>query len=129
MKEDIKKIWVDALRSGDYGQGDGRLYDGESYCCLGVLCDLHQKMTSQGIWTHTTDEDNVDWVVYRDNTYGINAGETLPKAVVEWAGLIDANPNVGIYECASGLRHSRLAELNDHGFSFDELSDIIQEKL
>ena len=23
MKEDIKKIWVDALRSGDYGQGVG----------------------------------------------------------------------------------------------------------
>ena len=128
MKEDIKKIWVDALRSGEYSQGDGRLYNGEDYCCLGVLCDIHSKMTGQGVWTHSKDEDGIDWVVYRDNIYGFDSGETLLRSVVEWAGLLEDNPYVGGYDCPNGS-YSTLAELNDHGFTFEELSDIIQEKL
>ena len=36
------KKWVKALNSGEFKQGQMRLYDPEknSYCCLGVLCDL-----------------------------------------------------------------------------------------
>ena len=40
MNATIKAKWVEALRSGKYKQGIGRLYRPESneYCCLGVLC-------------------------------------------------------------------------------------------
>ena len=86
-------------------------------------------MTNAGIWTHNTDEDGIDWVVYRDNIYGFDNGETLPRAVVEWAGLTEANPKVGSYHGADGGIYCTIAELNDHGFTFEELSDIIQEKL
>lgn len=34
----LKKKWVEALRSGEYQQGEGHLFDGNTYCCLGVLC-------------------------------------------------------------------------------------------
>lgn len=37
MPRDIAKKWLTALRSGKYKQGYGRLYDGNGYCCLGVL--------------------------------------------------------------------------------------------
>lgn len=37
------ELWVEALRSGKYKQGTGNLYrhDSDSYCCLGVWCDVH----------------------------------------------------------------------------------------
>lgn len=41
MKEEIKRDWLIALRSGEYKQGKRQLRnceDGEwAYCCLGVL--------------------------------------------------------------------------------------------
>ena len=35
-----KKAWIEALRSGDYKQGHGRLKGDDLYCCLGVLVDV-----------------------------------------------------------------------------------------
>src|SRR5688572_29009191 len=53
MKKRIKKLWIEALKSGEYSQGKGRLrrqdscFDTDSivdsYCCLGVLCDVLEK--------------------------------------------------------------------------------------
>ncbi len=44
MNANIKKIWLKALRSGEYEQTTTRLCrprsDGVGFCCLGVLCDL-----------------------------------------------------------------------------------------
>lgn len=37
MNQVIKERWIRALRSGRYKQSQGRLYDGEGFCCLGVL--------------------------------------------------------------------------------------------
>ena len=39
MNADTKIKWLEALRSGKYQQGKGNLRNGDSYCCLGVLCD------------------------------------------------------------------------------------------
>lgn len=36
-KKDIQK-WITALRSGKYKQGQFRLQDDDTYCCLGVSC-------------------------------------------------------------------------------------------
>ena len=36
----VKERWIEALRSGDYVQGQERLRTGDCYCCLGVLCDV-----------------------------------------------------------------------------------------
>lgn len=44
MDKNIKKLWVEALRSGKYKQGKNylhRVIDGENrFCCLGVLCKI-----------------------------------------------------------------------------------------
>ena len=44
MNPDMKKKWVEALRSGKYVQGSGSLryttYSGAKHCCLGVLCEI-----------------------------------------------------------------------------------------
>lgn len=40
MDAALKAKWVEALRSGDYRQGEGQLHnnDNDTFCCLGVLC-------------------------------------------------------------------------------------------
>lgn len=42
MKPEVKKLWLEALRSGAYKQGFGglRIAEKDTYCCLGVLCDV-----------------------------------------------------------------------------------------
>lgn len=45
MTPELKAKWVEALRSGEYKQGFGRLrQQGEgaavAYCCIGVLCEV-----------------------------------------------------------------------------------------
>lgn len=40
MDTAIKTKWIEALRSGKYLQGTGCLRREETFCCLGVLCDV-----------------------------------------------------------------------------------------
>lgn len=42
MNAELKRKWVEALRSGKYTQGPMRLRRAgeERFCCLGVLCDV-----------------------------------------------------------------------------------------
>jgi hypothetical protein len=40
MTPELKQKWLDALRSGNYVQGEGTLNKGGKMCCLGVLCDV-----------------------------------------------------------------------------------------
>jgi hypothetical protein len=40
VKKELKKKWVKALRSGKYNQTTSSLKDYNSYCCLGVLCEV-----------------------------------------------------------------------------------------
>ena len=42
-KKEFMKLWVKALRSGKYEQGEGMLCQNNKYCCLGVACDLAEK--------------------------------------------------------------------------------------
>ncbi len=34
------RAWIKALRSGEYKQTTSRLQKGDSFCCLGVACDI-----------------------------------------------------------------------------------------
>lgn len=129
MNQDVKKMWVDALRSGDYRQGQYYLMDeSDGFCCLGVLCDLHAK-AYQHEWVRNSD----DAMEYLDCT------EILPDEVREWAGLRDCCPDVSpgfvdsvrfVTETAGSGRRLLLAELNDdHAFTFAELADVIEKGL
>ena len=50
MRKDVADMWVSALRSGEYAQTTQFLRKGGGFCCLGVLCDLHQRRTNAGEW-------------------------------------------------------------------------------
>jgi hypothetical protein len=82
MKKGIKARWIAALRNSRYRQGTQALRSGNSYCCLGVLCDLHAKAAF------------VSWEYDQDTGVYSYLGETvlLPRIVCEWAGLESENP-------------------------------------
>jgi hypothetical protein len=111
MKEDIKDIWLQALRSGDYKQGSGALKKGDSFCCLGVLCDLHSKITGMGQF------NNFEYV-----TENHTSTQFLNKDVKEWSGMKS--------ECGHlysiGFDTPALATLNDAGIAFEQIADHIE---
>lgn len=87
MKASVKKKWVKALLSKKYRQTRGQLRDDGAFCCLGVLCDVHRKVTGKGYWRW---DDIVGAMVYKirgvDPTDN-NACSLLPQAVANWAGV------------------------------------------
>lgn len=111
MKPDIKKKWLEALRSGEYKQGQSYLHINSKFCCLGVLCDLHRKETNQGDWS-PHGSSNVF-------TY-LNISSTLPEEVQEWSGMKNG---YGYYTDG----HDKLTSDNDNGKTFLEIADIIEK--
>lgn len=119
MKPEIKKLWVDALRSGEFTQGTGFLKttsdcNNEKYCCLGVLCKLHGKETGRDF----SAEDRYCGSMY-----------ALPIIVAEWADL-ETDPVVHFEESHNFVP---LSTLNDgvlvKSRSFTEIADIIEKHL
>lgn len=101
MKAELKQKWIDALRSGKYSQAKGRLEDGGSYCCLGVLCVVAGlKIAKEG--------DYVDGTALYEgydpiwNIFGGRPGES-PQ--------------------------DRLAPMNDEGKSFSVIADYIEKNI
>lgn len=111
MNKRIKKLWIKALRSGKYKQGQNFLRSNGTYCCLGVLCDVYQKQTGEGEW-----EDRAFVATPSD----LSSTE-LPRRVVRWAELEDSNPLLGRKLVASAL--------NDGGKSFALIADRIEKYL
>jgi hypothetical protein len=105
MREDVKKVWVEALRSGRYQQGTGVLRNEQNeFCCLGVLCDLGEKKA----WHRPHGED---WG-YEDPY----CQHMPPGSVYEGAFLTSAEGGT-------------VAEMNDSGKTFAEIADWIEANL
>jgi hypothetical protein len=140
MKRKIKKLWLEALRSGEFQQNTGKLTNADrtKHCCLGVLCELGVR---EGIIPEPHKESDSfgvkNWA-YGENLYATSRtrGEvfTLPLEIREWADLEDMNPfvyapaavvNKGGAEPANIV----LSTLNDSGYVFSEIADIIEEFL
>ena len=111
--------WATALRSGDYKQGQHKLRVDDTFCCLGVACDLYAKENPTKAKWGTFLSDYVFEVKDKE----VNR-DTLPGSVMEWLGL---NTNTGGFipdESKFGI--NSLAQLNDHGERpFSYIADII----
>lgn len=113
MNKRIKKLWIEALTSGEYKQGKHALRKGDRFCCLGVLCDLYRKEKG-GQWKRVT---LASGQAFHDEE------ATLPEKVRKWAKLEDDNPAIDHpkYDC--------LAEANDAGVKFPRIADLIEKYL
>lgn len=137
----VMRLWVEALRSGEYKQARRTLYrhtpaigiDQEDdlkedyatvgFCCLGVLCDLAVK---NGV--------EVSVKQAASDTYYDGGGSFPPPKVVEWAGLSESNPLVNVVREKPGtedtyMTENRLSDLNDEEkASFEEIAGYIESK-
>ena len=108
MRKEIADKWVEALRSGEYGQLKGGLanVDRSQHCCLGVLCELAIK-DGVSVYLEPDQPTHASWIRF-DDLLG-----ALPERVGTWAGMTISKGRV-------------LAAMNDAGKSFAEIADVIE---
>lgn len=121
MKAELKKAWVDKLRSGEIKQAQHVLRDeNNAMCCLGVLLDVHDHdgwNTDQAIapvarkpcYPHKLATDEHDYI----------SGESREALGLDF--LVER-------ESGSGFVYAGhvLAKMNDDGKSFAEIADWIE---
>lgn len=138
MNAAVKKQWVEALRSGEYAQGQNHLRQvvrgRDQFCCLGVLCDLYTqefpevatKWADQGTGTRVISLRHLG-TNYRGELEYLYSHEVLTPAVREWAGLKSDDP---VVEYGEDKKPSTLSALNDCvGLELGEIADIIERSL
>lgn len=117
LKEEVKKEWVEALRSGEYKQTQYYLKDTEGYCCLGVLTDLCVKSNSTLKWEHD-DEQPYSYIV-GDGTTQVSYP---PKTVEKWACTVtDKYILCSVWQKLSYLNDSTV-------MSFEEIALLIEKE-
>lgn len=105
-REELRVLWIAALRSGEYRQGKGCLKttDG-AYCCLGVLCQIAGILDDDGNVTSS-----------RPSSVGI-----MPLSFAAHMGM---TPN-GTHR--HGAPSQQLTIMNDQGgFTFHQIADVIE---
>jgi len=111
MKKAMAQRWVNALRSGEYKQGSGKLRTNDgagnfSYCCLGVLREV------ENLGGHDYHYLSSSWVK-------VGLGSEHGKLEVKGVPRSLANLN------DTGV-HSLDANISNSPFNFDEIADVIQ---
>ena len=110
MNADIKQRWVEALRSGQYKQGQGCLRTNNAYCCLGVLCELHRQDFPDKGWQQAKAPILMLGYISKYTAH------YPPREVSDWASLTPS-----AYEL--------LATANDSGADFPTIASLIEEML
>jgi hypothetical protein len=110
-KERVKKL-ITALRSGAYKQCHYRLTDGDSFCCLGVACDVYHRETGLGEWRAFSNEFKA----------GIGEGLGVPPIeVIDWFGFKSRNPSLG------GIPATSLNDVDQ--LNFNQIADLLEKEL
>jgi hypothetical protein len=108
----VRKLWVEALRSGKYQQARGVLSKklspskgGQGFCCLGVLCELAVKYKIISEPTLSGNQFFYD-----------GQNEVLSSKVRHWVGL-------------KTILSTCLTSLNDHDKkTFKTIADVIESE-
>jgi hypothetical protein len=116
MNKRIGKIWIEALRSGEFSQVEEVLKSSHGHCCLGVLCELYTKETEQQVF-NKLDDGQYSRIDNSDD-------EDLPDFVRDWAGM---KSNHGVLPEIHPF--NSLAEMNDDGIDFNEIANVIEEQM
>lgn len=143
MNPEVKTEWLEALRSGEYKQGRGQLCrktdSGTELCCLGVLSEIATKhgIVNRVYTNEMASAGRGSTISYATpDGSALNESAYLPNVVVQWAGLEDINPKVGVpIKSATNpavvgtLISSTLASQNDEGATFLEIAELIEHQL
>lgn len=126
MNPQVKAKWLAKLRSNKYRQGKNwlRITDEEgetSFCCLGVLCELYNEEEGRLELLSSSQYG-------RGSTYDGEA-KVLPPKVASWAGLLEDGAGYYIVNPRDEGRMTALPILNDTGYSFEAIADILEQQL
>lgn len=126
MRERVKKLWLEALRSGKYEQGRLALRTVDNrFCCLGVLCDVYQKEMKRQKKKQLNMELSCAAPIPTQVYMYDNEECTLPKIVMKWSGVKGHLGNVRYME-----ENTNLADLNDdRAMTFKQIADVIEKNL
>lgn len=113
MTEQQALKWTEALRSGKYKQGKHYLRVDDNYCCLGVLCEI------SGL------EGKFNGNTFHTNTYLYDGTSSMLPTVLQ------NEYNIGFSGRIFDVKGQptslvSLGELNDDGYTFDEIADLIE---
>jgi hypothetical protein len=127
MKKTVKKLWLADLRSGKIKQAKSQLRNGDKRCCLGVLCDIFRRVKKKGRWNRAFDSPNGEPPRF------LGEAGVLPDEVAKWAGLAAPDPFVNYKKAdpftGKMLELNSLSYINDTGYSFNQIADIIEKEL
>lgn len=143
LRPEIKRRWLEALRSGRYRQGRRRLRtrlpDGptDEFCCLGVLTDLAVQ-DGLGVWGSPRGDRSAHAIPFipraefghLDDDTGWETG-TVPDSIVPWAFEISPNMSSAdrLHLKNVTVGDESLASHNDLGASFEDIATIIEQEL
>lgn len=114
--------WIAALESGEYTQTHGRLKRGNSYCCLGVLCDL----VDNDAWLPDPNrEGGFDWKPADEPRHGF----TPPVSLMSNLNLhVDASRGDDTPWTYNNRLIETLISVNDeHAGSFPEIAALLRD--
>lgn len=114
MDQSVKRLWIEALRSGKYIQTFYSLRDivgkAKCYCALGVLVAVAEK---QGV-----EIEKGTWM-----------GVALPPNIQQWAGLSTSVPEIKSRVFDNQVQNSIMALNDTVKLIFSEIADIIEADL
>lgn len=123
-KQAIRQL-VDALRSGRYKQGKDALRIDDSYCCLGVACDI----SGLGEWKGTNIYDDDGRFVETQWCYelpsGASSSDVLPQAVAYYYGFESNNPMLGD---EFGNTYAASAFNDQKNYGFNKIADLFERE-
>ena len=116
MNKQVKKEWLAALRSGAYKKGHGQLKNKKdnTYCCLGVLCDIYAKKMKKS-YDRVINCKPIITITFSDSIT-LDGLAFPPKKIVDWANL-------------TSDRLDDLAKINDKGMDFRDVIRKISRDL
>jgi hypothetical protein len=117
------QLLVDALRSGEYEQAQGKLrteFGGVGYCCLGVATKI---ALDNGLEVENISDPNdrlqgQPW----DQTY-----QVMCPVVADWYGFESGNPTLVGWAPSGQFVSDQAAHWNDdHGANFARIADMFE---
>ncbi len=151
LDPEFKAAWLEELRNGGHAQGKGTLHatpleGDDELCCLGVACVVGVR---QGlVEPQSNGTGNIRYGTAEEHEIGDYGVGTLPESMIiliddEHKTDIGSNPRVPnprldytgddprVLDLATPEAYPvvSLAELNDAGFSFEEIADVIEKHL
>lgn len=119
MNRDFADNLILSLRSGNYEQSTGCLYDGIGHCCLGVAYETagyrptFKPESNDAAKDHWFYEDHSSAVLSDNFRKQIGMAHETGQIVFRFE-----DQNITVPYCS-------LASLNDEGFTFNQIADVI----